>query len=847
MKRTAGFSSSWRLITLKAIIIFYCVPLTAQIYPFQNAHWAFGDSLALKFNCHGALPVESSSKGWQDASSSSADKDGQLIFYVNSTRVWAQNHTQMPNGFGLYNSNIYQTSLIVPLPNSPNFYYIFQSDNHTLTSNPFAFVYSKMDLSLNGGLGDVVVGEKNVMIDSNQHSTSIAAAHHANGHDYWVFVHKRWPYLSLNAYLVNDNGLTNTPAESPTILPQAAIICARFSPSGDVFVATASLPSPSAQEVWLISKFDRATGLFYDQMLIPDSNNLTPLQFEFSPCGNTILFNTGGVESSYSMDLSIFDSAAIANSITVYDTNDASTGMQLGIDGAIYQTQGNLTAPFLMDRITIAKNGAIQEIEGFITYPNFIQFGLSNPISTNRYGLINPRAFCVNDTSHIDLLSCADSATWIFFDPETGDTAALYHGDSVEHVFTQPGEHPLHLWLTHGSITDTIIQHVCVSQPIEVNDLLPDTAICAGDTLEVNLSGTGGLIQWSDGQDSLIARFLDSDTISYTLSNACGVYRDTFVLEVDSFLQLDLGPDSIACIGDTVVLEPNLGSAQTVLWGDGTNGSSLQVLTSQTVTLHAQNACGADIDSIALYFTTVPMINLPNDTSFCDQPPQFIALESDTLVNYVWNDRVLQSSRPINDTGIYRLIAFNVCGADTHDISVSFQAEIEASLLPLYFLCTNDSLLLDVQTDSADYAWSTNDTSSFIYATEEGEYTVRITVNECVNIIQTEVVSEDCDTTQCKISTPNVITPNGDGVNDVFHIQSSCDHVKVELNIFNRWGQLILRDEMISSTKNQVLSFWDGYVNGTLVSEGTYFFTIRYQQLNSDEFSLQNGTVQVIR
>lgn len=812
----------------------------------HNAHWAFGDSLALKFTCYGTIPSSSSSDGVGDASSSIADNDGNLLFYVNTTNVWTREHLLMLNGFGLFNdSGFYQSSLIVPNPAGTHDFYVFHNDTRPLILNPYSILYSTVNMSLNNGLGDVVVGEKNIMIDSNQHSTNIAAVHHANSSDYWVFVHKRWPYLSLNAYLVDDNGLASTPVENPTILPQAQIICAKFSPSGDMFVAIAGA---SAQNLWLFSKFDRATGVFYDQMLIPDNNNLLPRQFEFSSCGNTVLFNSvGGSGASYSIDLSNYDSASIANSITVFDTNDFSNGIQLGIDGAIYQSQGNLTAPFQMDRITIDKNGAIQEIENFITFNNVLERGLSNPISTNRYGLISPRAFCVNDTSHIDLLSCADSATWMLFDPETGDTAAVYHGDSIAHVFTQAGEHPLHLWLTHGSITDTIIQHVCVSQPIEVNDLLPDTAICEGDTLEVDLSNTGGLIQWSDGQESLIARFLESDTISYTLSNACGVYRDTFVLKIDSFLQLDLGPDSIACSGDTVVLEPNLGSAQTVLWGDGTNGSSLQVLTSQTVTLHTQNACGADSDSIALFFTTEPIINLPFDTAYCNQPPQFIVLENDTLVNYVWNDSVLQSSRPINDTGTYRLITYNVCGADTHDISVSFQEEIEASLLPLYFLCANDSLLLDVQTDSAGYAWSTNDTSSFIYVTEEGEYTVRITVNECVNIIQTEVVSEDCDTTQCKISTPNVITPNGDGVNDVFHIQSTCDHVKVELNIFNRWGQLILRDEMISSTKNQVLSFWDGYVNGALVSEGTYFFTIRYQQLNSDEFSLQNGTVQVIR
>jgi len=207
------------------------------------------------------------------------------------------------------------------------------------------------------------------------------------------------------------------------------------------------------------------------------------------------------------------------------------------------------------------------------------------------------------------------------------------------------------------------------------------------------------------------------------------------VLEFDSLLQLDLGPDSIACIGDTVSLEPDLIFAQTILWSDESSNSTFQAVTSQTVTLIAQNACGSDSDSVALFFTSATNINLPFDTAYCDQPPQCIALESGTLVNYGWNDSVMKSSPLVNDSGIYRFIAYNVCGADTHNISVSFQPEIETELLPQYILCINDSVLLNVTTNSARYNWSTKDTSSFIYVAEEGEYVVSITANECVKII----------------------------------------------------------------------------------------------------------------
>ena len=89
----------------------------------------------------------------------------------------------------------------------------------------------------------------------------------------------------------------------------------------------------------------------------------------------------------------------------------------------------------------------------------------------------------------------------------------------------------------------------------------------------------------------------------------------------------------------------------------------------------------------------------------------------------------------------------------------------------------------------------------------------------------------------------NIIMPNGDGINDVFTIHSSCDQVTIKLAIYNRWGQFMVSDDIVSSSKNQVLSFWDGFVNGSPVSAGVYFYSIRYQSDISEPPSIQNGTV----
>lgn len=69
---------------------------------------------------------------------------------------------------------------------------------------------------------------------------------------------------------------------------------------------------------------------------------------------------------------------------------------------------------------------------------------------------------------------------------------------------------------------------------------------------------------------------------------------------------------------------------------------------------------------------------------------------------------------------------------------------------------------------------------------------------------------------------PNIFTPNGDGVNDVYFIRgTSLQYVKME--IFDRWGSLVYA---VENTKGIV--DWDGnLVSGGKAAEGTYFYTLK--------------------
>lgn len=77
---------------------------------------------------------------------------------------------------------------------------------------------------------------------------------------------------------------------------------------------------------------------------------------------------------------------------------------------------------------------------------------------------------------------------------------------------------------------------------------------------------------------------------------------------------------------------------------------------------------------------------------------------------------------------------------------------------------------------------------------------------------------------------PNIISPNGDGINDLFQLNFPV----LKTEIYNRWGQKLFE------SKND--AFWDGRTtSGSEVPEGTYYYII------STEEETYKGYLQLLR
>ena len=118
-------------------------------------------------------------------------------------------------------------------------------------------------------------------------------------------------------------------------------------------------------------------------------------------------------------------------------------------------------------------------------------------------------------------------------------------------------------------------------------------------------------------------------------------------------------------------------------------------------------------------------------------------------------------------------------------------------------------------------------------------YTVKlIGKNQCVvtDSVAVEVlpVREICEPVEW--GGGNIITPNGDGINDVFIIEEIEGIELQSIKIFDVKGAEIFRSDDITKA-------WDGTYEGKPLPEGTYFYIVQYSCLDENVYTKSGFTV----
>ena len=137
------------------------------------------------------------------------------------------------------------------------------------------------------------------------------------------------------------------------------------------------------------------------------------------------------------------------------------------------------------------------------------------------------------------------------------------------------------------------------------------------------------------------------------------------------------------------------------------------------------------------------------------------------------------------------------------------------------------------------YQWTTNDITHDIVGQKPGDYSVLVTDRNGCQLTQTGTVRPI--TLGC-LDAAKVITPDGDGKNDVFLIDR-CVYKTVRLEIYNRWGKLVYYNDDYNDTWKGRDADGDG---GKPLPDDIYFYILKGTDAVGSQ-QIAKGTVNIIR
>lgn len=310
----------------------------------ESNHWYFGDGAGLNFNLLGSQIAESDTNGkmyTREGCACVSDSLGDLLFYTNGDSVWNRSHVAMAEGFNLGgHTSTTQSSLIVPKPSDANNYYIF-----SVGESGDSLFYSEVDMSLNGGLGNIVSGNKRTFLKDSM-MEKITALPSTNERGFWVLTYA----INNNEYLsfeVTATGVNPTPVISsinPAVKKRLGPLGAMKGNFQGTQIASVFYKSDSI----ILVDFLPATGQVINPVIWDfDTTDISSGSYgvEFSPAGNLLYVTeyarTAGV---IQYDLQAGSPAGIASSainIAPHLTPTTNGALQLGPDGFIYHTVEN--------------------------------------------------------------------------------------------------------------------------------------------------------------------------------------------------------------------------------------------------------------------------------------------------------------------------------------------------------------------------------------------------------------------------------------------------------------------------------------------------------------------------
>ncbi|MDR2956540.1 MAG: PKD domain-containing protein [Prevotella sp.] len=431
----------------KILLFFLSTLLSGGLYAQKEANWwFFGHGNSLNFNNTTTISDDQGrvTDGMPQAGTGNittdegcftlSDKNGNLMIYSDGMTIWNKNGVALPNGSGLLGGpSSTQSGIIVPYPGDPDKYYAISVAQERTTSG---ITYSVVDMTAQGGLGDVISGQKSLILRAGPTDENIAAVKKKGSDNYWI-MHRDIVGNICTFYLweLTPSGFTG---------PTTYTLTLNISSNHLGYLKFTSDATRFACPVWtqgsmLSGEFDAETGQVSNLQCRNVGFHAQVYSFEFSLSGDHLYMTTAPNNS-----LAHISWENLRNStLSATNLNKGTGNVQMHPDGRIYGTGKSVTHLIV---IMDPESGANADIRTFSNYlPTGASWGLPT-FAASYMRVEGETGFCVN-TSQDFSVSLNNSSIaytiWNFGDgsPEIKDDDVSTGKQTHSYTYTRSGKY----------------------------------------------------------------------------------------------------------------------------------------------------------------------------------------------------------------------------------------------------------------------------------------------------------------------------------------------------------------------------------------------------------------------
>ncbi|MFL5728148.1 MAG: gliding motility-associated C-terminal domain-containing protein, partial [Cytophagaceae bacterium] len=430
--------------------------------------------------------------------------------------------------------------------------------------------------------------------------------------------------------------------------------------------------------------------------------------------------------------------------------------MQLAPDCRIYISDGAITGSAasldVIQNPDVPGSGCGYQHNAFNLNGKTSGFGLPQFLSPCRKVNFSFLSACPGDTVKFTDKSTPPltACSWNFGDPLSG----IFNSSSLKnptHIYANPGTYLVKLVVSGHGYKDSVEKQVTISKPqVELGN---DTTLCPGSSITLNAGNPGASYEWwYKASPTSSATVLSSGTAAQTITkNSPGLYWAK--VTINNCMQSDT-----ILIDNFPALLDSLGNDTTLCAG-------------QSLVIHAGNKPGA---------------------------------------SYVWSTGSMGEFIVADSSATYSVsISKNGC-TSLFDKHIDFVNPVSIDIGKDSTLCSGQTITLSTNLSHASFLWSTGSVSNSITVGDSGTYWVEAHYYTCPKVSDTIVLYY---IPGIEYVIPNLISPNGDGLNDEFRILNLIPNTTVHID--NRWGSEVYKSK---NYRND----W----NGDKLSAGVYYYFI---------------------